>query len=50
MATTGKRGNREHDTPPSDQRHKQNKKGGSDELTPTHCLVCSNIIVECCTN
>ena len=51
MATPGKRGNPEHDTPPKDQRHKRNKKGGSDELTPTHCSVCSNIIVaECCTD
>ena len=49
MATTGKRRNPEHSTPPKDQRHKRNKKGGSDELTPTHCSVCSNIIVECCT-
>jgi len=37
MATTGKRGNPEHDTPPKDLRYKRNKTGGSDELTPTHC-------------
>jgi len=48
MATTGKRENPEHDMPLKDLRHKWNKKGRSDELTPIRCLVCSNIIAECC--
>jgi len=39
-----KRNNPEHNTPPSEHRHKRNRGGGE---SPTNCLVCLNVIAEC---
>jgi len=45
-----KRGNLDHDTPPKDPRHKRNKRTEANfdsDQTPSYCLVCSNVIVDC---
>ena len=45
-----KRGNPDHDTPPKDPRHKRNKRteaNSDSDQTPSYCLVCSNVIVDC---
>ena len=41
-----KRNYPEHDTPPKDQKHKHDKKGGEEDSTPAHCPVCCKVIVE----
>ena len=41
-----KRNHPEHDTLPKDQRNKRDNKGLNGDTSPTHCLVCCNVIVE----